>query len=132
MLYISIILILIKNLNGLAEENKPTIQEISSSKLIENKPANLICQIGNGKQPIAFEWLKDGKEIKLNDEFDITNLKESSILNIKAMTYGKLRFDCLAKNEYGLDKKSIFLNLNCKYENSFLIIFFIILILNTI
>ena len=118
-LHLLALLIAINQLTCFEENSKPTIQEVfSSSKLIEGKQTNLVCQIGNGKQPIAFEWLKDGKEIKSNSEFSIMNLEESSMLNIKAMTYGKLRFDCLAKNEYGFDKKSVFLNLNCKYENS--------------
>ena len=70
-----------------------------------------------GKKPISFEWSFGGKEIKSNDEFSITNLEESSLFNIKSMSINKStnEYQCLARNQFGFDKRNVFLNLNCKF-----------------
>ena len=97
-----------------SDEDRPVSEILTSSKLIENKKFHLTCH-ASGKLPITFEWFFNGQKIAPNDNIAITNLDESSMLNIRSMSVDQSgEYVCKTKNSFGQDNRSVQIKLNGK------------------
>lgn len=116
MYFLIFILILILN-KSYCDENRPTISELStSSKINEGKSYRLTCDAYRGGSPITSSWLLNGEKVIPNDNILITQAYDSSILTIKSMSSDyNGEYTCLVRNNFGTDKKSVQVKLNCKY-----------------
>lgn len=113
-IYILILFLQLNNFNCQKNE-KPIIEDLfTSSKLIEGKKYSINCQVSTGT--FQLDWLLNGQKVIPNENILINNQEDSSMLTIKSMNSDyNGEYICLVKNNFGTDKKSVQVKLNCKY-----------------
>ncbi|XP_023225157.1 Down syndrome cell adhesion molecule homolog [Centruroides sculpturatus] len=71
---------------------------------IGNK-ASMSCSVVSGEPPLAFSWLKNGKNIETNDKIQIRQYEDVSFLSIEPLTHNSNgNYTCLVKNNFGSDE----------------------------
>ena len=108
-----LILVLLVGLAGRSlcagSEERPTIFDLSiGSKLVENKRFFINCLAPGGDQEINFEWFLNGQKIIPNDNVYVSQIEDSSILNIKSMSLELSgEYECRVSSRFGKDSRSI-------------------------
>lgn len=73
--------------------------------LNEGERGSAVCTVKLGEGPFKFEWLKDGHEIKENENIKIQNLMDSSLFIIQSVTSQSTgNYTCIVKNNAGSDR----------------------------
>lgn len=100
-------------------EDRPVIQSILvPPNLVEKRKVVLNCQTVQGRPPISFQWLFNGKKIISNDNVFATKSDEDlSTLTIRSLNFNAIgNYTCLAKNEELnlFDENTVKIEFNCK------------------